>query len=56
VPTGGLALDDVEDWLAAGALAVGLGGGLTSKPGEVLRAALDRWRQIPARTSRTSAS
>jgi 2-dehydro-3-deoxyphosphogluconate aldolase/(4S)-4-hydroxy-2-oxoglutarate aldolase len=56
VPTGGLALDDVEDGLAAGALAVGLGGGLTSKPVEVLRAALDRWRQIPARPSQSSAS
>jgi 2-dehydro-3-deoxyphosphogluconate aldolase/(4S)-4-hydroxy-2-oxoglutarate aldolase len=56
VPTGGLALDDVEDWLAAGAVAVGLGGGLTSRPVEELRDVLDRWRQIPGRPSRTSPS
>lgn len=53
IPTGGLGIDDVEEWLTAGALAVGLGGGLTSKPVEQLRAALDRWKQIPARPART---
>lgn len=54
VPTGGLGVDDVEEWLAAGALAVGLGAGLTSKPVEQLRAALDRWQQIPVRPVRTA--
>ena len=28
VPTGGLGLDDVDEWLSAGAVAVGLGGAL----------------------------
>jgi 2-dehydro-3-deoxyphosphogluconate aldolase/(4S)-4-hydroxy-2-oxoglutarate aldolase len=54
VPTGGLRLDDVEDWLAAGALAVGLGSDLTSKPVQQLRTALHRWHQIPARAIRAS--
>jgi len=29
VPTGGVSLDNVKDWINAGALAVGVGGGLT---------------------------
>lgn len=53
IPTGGLGVDDVEEWLAAGALAVGLGGGLTSKPVEELQAAYERWQQIPARPAPT---
>lgn len=40
VPTGGIALDDVEEWLAAGAVAVGIGGELkpTAEAAERLRA------------------
>jgi len=29
MPTGGVALDNVEDWIKAGAVAVGVGGSLT---------------------------
>jgi 2-dehydro-3-deoxyphosphogluconate aldolase / (4S)-4-hydroxy-2-oxoglutarate aldolase len=36
VPTGGIGLDDVSTWLAAGALAVGVGGELSS--GELIEA------------------
>ncbi|MBV9448143.1 MAG: bifunctional 4-hydroxy-2-oxoglutarate aldolase/2-dehydro-3-deoxy-phosphogluconate aldolase [Streptosporangiaceae bacterium] len=32
IPTGGIGLDRVGDWLAAGAYAVGAGGGLVSRP------------------------
>jgi 2-dehydro-3-deoxyphosphogluconate aldolase / (4S)-4-hydroxy-2-oxoglutarate aldolase len=40
VPTGGIALDDVEEWLEAGAVAVGIGGELkpTAEAAERLRA------------------
>jgi 2-dehydro-3-deoxyphosphogluconate aldolase / (4S)-4-hydroxy-2-oxoglutarate aldolase len=32
VPTGGIALDDVQSWIQAGALAVGVGTGLLNEP------------------------
>ena len=32
IPTGGIALADVPEWLSAGALAVGVGGGLLTEP------------------------
>jgi 2-keto-3-deoxy-6-phosphogluconate aldolase len=32
VPTGGIALADVPEWLRAGALAVGVGVGLLTEP------------------------
>ncbi|MFB6564263.1 bifunctional 4-hydroxy-2-oxoglutarate aldolase/2-dehydro-3-deoxy-phosphogluconate aldolase [Streptomyces sp. NPDC056400] len=35
VPTGGIRPADVPDWLAAGATAVGIGGGLPCDPGEL---------------------
>ncbi|WP_301363977.1 bifunctional 4-hydroxy-2-oxoglutarate aldolase/2-dehydro-3-deoxy-phosphogluconate aldolase [Streptomyces xanthophaeus] len=35
VPTGGIRPAEVPDWLAAGATAVGIGGGLPSDPGEL---------------------
>ena len=34
MPTGGIPLDEVRDWLAAGALAVGVGSDLTA-PGDI---------------------
>jgi 2-dehydro-3-deoxyphosphogluconate aldolase / (4S)-4-hydroxy-2-oxoglutarate aldolase len=34
MPTGGIPLDEVRDWLAAGALAVGVGSELTA-PGDI---------------------
>ena len=34
MPTGGIALADVASWLAAGAIAVGVGGDLTA-PGDI---------------------
>jgi len=39
IPTGGIALDEVGDWLAAGAYAVGVGTGLATRPdaAELLR-------------------
>lgn len=51
IPTGGIAVDRVGDWLAAGAYAVGVGGGLTGQPdaAEQLAAAL---AGRPAATSR----
>jgi 2-dehydro-3-deoxyphosphogluconate aldolase/(4S)-4-hydroxy-2-oxoglutarate aldolase len=33
IPTGGIAVSKVGDWLAAGAYAVGVGGGLAGQPG-----------------------
>ena len=37
VPTGGVGLADVDDYLAAGALAVGVGSGLPTDPAELAR-------------------
>lgn len=37
IPTGGITLADVGDYLAAGALAVGVGSGLPSDPAELAR-------------------
>lgn len=34
MPTGGIAIDDIGDWLAAGAMAVGLGGPLLGDAGD----------------------
>jgi 2-dehydro-3-deoxyphosphogluconate aldolase / (4S)-4-hydroxy-2-oxoglutarate aldolase len=36
VPTGGVGIDDAPDWIAAGAVAVGMGGGLSRGPLEQL--------------------
>ena len=44
MPTGGIPLDEVSDWLRAGAIAVGVGSDLTA-PGDIasrVREALDR--------------
>jgi 2-dehydro-3-deoxyphosphogluconate aldolase/(4S)-4-hydroxy-2-oxoglutarate aldolase len=43
VPTGGISLADVPEWLRAGAVAVGIGGGLLSEPD--LRAAISDIQQ-----------
>lgn len=41
VPTGGIKPGEVGDWLAAGAAAVGIGGGLPADPGELAAAFAD---------------
>lgn len=54
VPTGGIGLDDVEHWLRAGALAVGLGGALQGDAcaGGDLAALAGRARQAVAAVAR----
>jgi 2-dehydro-3-deoxyphosphogluconate aldolase/(4S)-4-hydroxy-2-oxoglutarate aldolase len=42
VPTGGVRIADVPQWLSAGAVAVGLGGALTAGEPDALRAQLNR--------------
>ena len=42
VPTGGVRLADIPQWLSAGAVAVGLGGALTSGPPSVIGNAVTR--------------
>lgn len=40
IPTGGVNLDNIGDWFAAGALAIGVGGGITSKTNNIEHDAL----------------
>lgn len=44
IPTGGITLDQVSDWLAAGAYAVGVGTGLATRPdaAQVLRRLMEQ--------------
>ncbi|WP_114588991.1 bifunctional 4-hydroxy-2-oxoglutarate aldolase/2-dehydro-3-deoxy-phosphogluconate aldolase [Microbacterium arborescens] len=47
MPTGGIGVDDAADWIAAGAIAVGIGGGLFREP-------VDRVRRLVGSLRRTS--
>lgn len=55
VPTGGIALPDIQAWLDAGALAVGIGGGLLQTPPEEITTTLANVRPRPPMPSQPPA-
>ncbi len=47
MPTGGIGIDDAADWIAAGAIAVGIGGGLFREPVDRVRGLVASLRRTP---------
>ncbi|MFS0713685.1 bifunctional 4-hydroxy-2-oxoglutarate aldolase/2-dehydro-3-deoxy-phosphogluconate aldolase [Microbacterium sp. 2P01SA-2] len=47
MPTGGIGVDDAADWIAAGAVAVGIGGGLFREPVDRVRRLVESLRRTP---------